>query len=301
MNTTRPSNRLRVEPPGEPSATDRSPIDPSPTDPARRRFCAAAPALGLSLVGAGLLGGCASPPGAPAALRHAVVPFSAAGEGGAVAAGWRPYVMRPDRIRTVYETVRRDGLTVLHATADSASSGMHCSVDIDPRATPWLRWQWRVEALSERATVADDDAEDTPARLVVAFGGDMDRLSLRDRIFFEQVEVFTGNVLPFATLTYVWDGQLPVGSVLPYARSGRIRYQVVESGARRAGRWLAYERNVLEDYTRVFGEPPSGHVSGVGLLTDSDDLKNHAEAWYGDIAFEASRTLADAPAGASPG
>ena len=296
MSPTRPSNRLRVEPP-----SDRPLIDRSLVDPTRRRFCAAVPALGLSLVGGNLLAGYASPPTTPPALRHAVVPFSAAGEGRAVADGWRPYVMRPDRIKTVYETVRRDGLTVLHATADSSSSGMHCSVDIDPLTTPWLRWQWRVDALSDQATVADDDAEDTPARLVVAFGGDMDRLSLRDRIFFEQVEVFTGNVLPFATLTYVWDGQLPVGSVLPYRRSGRIRYQVVESGARRAGRWLAYERNVLEDYAKVFGEPPSGHVLGVGLLTDSDDLKNHAEAWYGDIAFEAVRTLADAPVGASPG
>lgn len=296
MNPTRPSNRLPVVPP-----FGRFLAPASPADPTRRRFCAAAPALGLSLVGGNLLTGCASPPTAPVALRQAVVPFSAAGEGEVVAAGWRPYVMRRDRIRTVYQTVRRDGLTVLHATADSSSSGMHCSVDIDPHATPWLRWQWRVDSLSEKATVADDDAEDTPARLVVAFGGDMERLSLRDRIFFEQVELFTGNLLPFATLTYVWDGQLPVGSVLPYARSGRIRYQVVESGARRAGRWLAYERNVLEDYTRVFGEPPSGHVLGVGLLTDSDDLKNHVEAWYGDISFGASRAMENAAVIASPG
>ena len=115
----------------------------------------------------------------------------------------------------------------------------------------------------------------------------MQTLSLRDRIFFAQVELFTGNLLPFATLTYVWDGQLPVGTVLPYARSARIRYDVVESGAAHAGQWLRYERNVLDDYRRVFGEAPTGHITSVGVLTDSDDLKNHAEAWYGDIGLYA--------------
>lgn len=74
-----------------------------------------------------------------------------------------------------------------------------------------------------------------------------------------------------------------------YPRSGRIRYQVVETGPARAGRWLSYERNVLEDYEKVFGEPAPGRVLGLGLLTDSDDLKNQAEAWYGDIGLYAEK------------
>ena len=182
---------------------------------------------------------------------------------------------------------RRDSRVVLHAVADTARSGLACAVDIDPQRSPWLRWEWRVDAVDETATVADDVLEDTPARLVIAFAGDMSMLTLRDRVFFEQVELFTGKMLPFATLTYVWDGQLPVGTVLPYARSGRIRYDVVESGAARAGQWLRYERNVFDDYRRVFGSAPVGHITSVGVLTDSDDLKNHAEAWYGDIGLYA--------------
>lgn len=259
--------------------------------PARRRFCAMLPGAGWALAGGGLLNACgSSPPAPPSEVRDAVAPFSTASEGSALPPGWRPYILRPDRVKTAYELVRRDGQLVLHANADSAASGLHCAVDIDPRRTPWLRWRWRADAVSLKATVADDDAEDTPARLVVAFAGDMSQFKLRDRLFFEQVELFTGNVLPFATLTYVWDGRAPAGSVLDYPRSSRIRYQVVESGGARAGRWLAYERNVLDDYQRVFGEPVSGHITSVGLLTDSDDLKNHAEAWYGDIGLHAERS-----------
>ena len=118
--------------------------------------------------------------------------------------------------------------------------------------------------------------------------GDISRLPLRDRLFYEQVELFTGNKLPYATLTYVWDGQLPAGRVVPYARTPRIQYQVVESGPSRLGRWLSYERNVVQDFVRVFGQWPPKHISSVGVLTDSDDLKNQVEAWYGDIGLFAS-------------
>lgn len=252
-------------------------------DARRRRLITAAPAL--PLIG---LSGCAWFLREKTSRVYTEVPkFSGVTEGAPPPEGWRPYILRPDRVRTAYSMAQRDGRVALHAVADSASSGLSCATDIDPQRTPWLRWEWHVDTVFEKATVADDVLEDTPARLVVAFAGDMSRLSLRDRIFFEQVELFTGNQLPFATLTYVWDGQLPVGSVLPYPRSSRIRYDVVESGSARAGQWLRYERNVLDDYRRVFGEAPAGHITSVGVLTDSDDLKNHVEAWYGDIGLYA--------------
>ena len=262
-------------------------LEKPPIDLPRRRLLAAAPGFGLAVAGGGWLAGCASLTSElpPEASLHHVPPFSEAREGDSLPAGWKPYIVRPNLMETVYTTVRRDGRNVLHAVADNARSGLVCTVDIDPKLTPWLRWQWRVDAVHTNATIEDDDAEDAPARIVVAFDGDSSSLPLRDRIFFEQVEIFTGNVLPYATLTYVWDGQLPVGRVLPYARSGRIRYQVVESGQQRAGQWLGYERNVFDDFQRVFGETAPGHIIGIGVMTDSDDLKNHVEAWYADIGL----------------
>ena len=266
------------------AATEPAILRAMEPDARRRRLITAAPAW--VLLGAG---GCATPQREPPRAQSVVPAFSAASENGPLPDGWRPYILRPDRVKTAYSMTRRDGRIALHAVADSASSGLACAVDIDPVRTPWLRWEWRVDTVHERATVADDVLEDTPARLVVAFAGDMSVLTLRDRVFFEQVELFTGNVLPYATLTYVWDGRLPVGAVLPYPRSSRIRYDVVESGAARAGQWLRYERNVLEDYRRVFGVAPVGHITSVGVLTDSDDLKNHVEAWYGDIGLYPTR------------
>lgn len=256
-------------------------------DPQRRRLITSTAGLGLAALTGGMASGCASrrPMTAAASERIEAPLFSQADGEGGLPAGWRPYIIRRDREVTQYGSTRLDGRTVLHAVADDARSGLHCPVSIDPRTTPLLRWQWRVDAPCVEASVGEDDTEDTPARIVVAFEGDLSKLSLRDQLFFDQVQLFTGNVLPYATLTYVWDGQLPVGQVVPYARTGRIQYQVVESGAARKGQWLSYERNVAQDFEAVFGEPPPGRIIDVGLLTDSDDLKNRIEAWYGDISF----------------
>ncbi len=256
----------------------------------RRQVGRLAVGAGWSLMVGGFLSGCAT-----VAIEHpdsslasSVTPFSGATVSGGLPQTWEPYVIRRHLKRTHYGLVERDGRTVLRAFAENASSGLHSHVRIDPLATPWLRWSWLVDKVHTQATVADDDMEDAPARIVLAFEGDMSKLALRDRLFFEQVELFTGNRLPYATLVYVWDGQLPAERVVPYVRSKRLQFKVVETGVANQGRWLDYERNVVEDFKQVFGELPPGNIISVGVLTDSDDLKNSSEAWYGDLSFSAN-------------
>lgn len=200
--------------------------------------------------------------------------------------GWQPHVMRRDRAPTVYTFGDRDGRQSVHALADRSTSGLRCDVDIDPQATPWLSWEWRVDHLPAGASVEDDDRDDSPARVVVAFDGDASGLGLRDRLFRDTVEMITGTTLPFATLMYVWDGQAPPESVVAYPRTARVQYLVVESGAERLGRWLGYRRNVLADYRRVFGGEP-GRIRHVGLLADTDDLKARTDSWFANLAFSA--------------
>ena len=226
----------------------------------------------------------AGPPANPPATQ--VLPFSASAPGVAPA-GWHSYAMRRDVKHTRYAVVRDGAQQVLHARAAASASGLRCTVLIDPAQSGQLQFSWRVRDVPRQADVAVAEHDDCPARLVLAFGGDEARLPLRDRLFFEQVELFTGQRLPFATLMYVWDGgRQAVESVHRNHRSARIQYLTVESGAQRAGRWLRYQRDVVADYRRVFGEAP-GPIIGVGVLTDADALKGEMEAWYGDITLSA--------------
>ncbi|HEY4065403.1 MAG TPA: DUF3047 domain-containing protein [Burkholderiaceae bacterium] len=255
--------------------------DPEEVQSSRRRWCLGA----LAAVG---MSGCAPVlPGLPKGSDPAtarVVPFSASRRLGDVPEGWREQVMRRDLPATRYLSATRDGRTVAHAVADKSTSGLRCDVDIDPNTTPWLNWEWRVDDVEREATVARSDSDDSPARVILGFDGDMSTLTLRELMFQEQVELFAGQVLPFAMLMYVWDGQAAPESVFNYGRSARIRYLVVESGPRSTGRWIGYRRNVVDDYRRVFGSEP-GRIRSVGVMTNSDDLKTHSEAWFGDLVF----------------
>jgi hypothetical protein len=47
---------------------------------------------------------------------------------------------------------------------------------------------------------------------------------------------------------------------------------------------VSKKRNVYEDYKKAFGqEPPM--ISGVAIMTDTDNTGESAVAYYGDILF----------------
>jgi len=62
---------------------------------------------------------------------------------------------------------------------------------------------------------------------------------------------------------------------------------VMESGSERVGEWIMEERNVYEDYKKAFGEEPT-NISGVAIMTDTDNTKDSATAYFGDIVFKKS-------------
>ena len=60
---------------------------------------------------------------------------------------------------------------------------------------------------------------------------------------------------------------------------------VVQSGERGINTWVEEERNVYQDYKKVFGnEPPM--IAAVGIMTDTDDTEESAVSFYGDIVFK---------------
>ncbi len=248
--------------------------------------------LGVAcLAGAVLLAGCTTPPSAPldtaakqakqTRLDQALALFSANSTGG-LPTGWEPLTFTRKKIPTEYQLVDDNGRRVLHAWADRASSGLRHPVDIDISKKPWLTWSWKAAGLIPTADLRHRETDDSPVRIVLAFDGDHDKLSLMDTILFDTAKLLTGHELPYATLMYVWDSKAAVGTVIANGRTGRIQMMVAESGPAHVGQWRRYQRNVAEDYERIFGEKP-GRLIGVGVLTDTDNTSQKMEAWYGDI------------------
>jgi hypothetical protein len=78
-------------------------------------------------------------------------------------------------------------------------------------------------------------------------------------------------------------------------RTDRIRKIVVESGAKNLNQWLDYERNIQADFERAFGEAP-GALVGMALMTDTDNTRSQARAYYGPVSMQAATPPAVAAA-----
>jgi Protein of unknown function (DUF3047) len=225
-----------------------------------------------------LLSGCATAPAPTPGLGRG------AGAAHPPLSEWMEYTL-PGKRTTRYTPLVLDGRPVVHASADAAASVFRRNVRLEPAELGTVRFSWRVAELIQAADLHDRDSSDSPARLILAFDGDHARLSLRNRMTFELAQAVTGERPPFATLMYVWDNQAAPETVIHSGRTDRVRKIVLESGRGRLGKWVHYERDIAADFRKTFGEEPGALVS-VGLMTDADNTRASAEAWYGEVRLE---------------
>lgn len=214
-----------------------------------------------------LLCGCAARP-TPADL-----PATAPGE------TWSVQRLPGKRI-TEYTPAMRAGHRCTQARANRSASLWRRILRLEPQDWRKLQFSWWVDSLSPEATVAEVDRDDAAARLVLAFDGDTARLSSRNQMLFELAHTLTGEAPPYATLMYVWDAHLPVGTIITNGRSDRIRKIVLESGPARLRHWRHYERDAQADFLAAFGEAP-GTLIGMAYMTDADNTQAQVEACYG--------------------
>lgn len=210
--------------------------------------------------------------------------FSESPPGDGTPLGWQTWTLSKFKKPTQYKLVSESGRTVVKASADASASGLVHQVKIDPKSYPLLSWRWKVEELIAAADNTRKNTEDSPVRVVVSFEGDLEKLSLDDRLFYDNIRLVTGQDLPYATLMYIWENRVPRNSVIPNLHTSRIRMIVAESGRDKLGVWQDVTRNLYEDYKRAFGEEP-GRVSAIGIMTDTDNTGENIHAYYGDIVF----------------
>lgn len=210
--------------------------------------------------------------------------FSTASPGEALPDGWEPLTFKKIERATRYRLVEDpgDGTVVVQAMSESAASGLIREIRIDPAQFPILRWRWKIAKLIEKGDVTRKDGDDYAARVYVTFEYDASRVGLFERLKYEGVRLLYGQYPPLGALSYIWDTRRSVGTVVPNPYTDRVMMFVVDSGPTGVGTWVRHERNVYEDYKRAFGVEPS-MISGVALMTDTDDTRETATAWFGDI------------------
>ncbi|RZL37135.1 MAG: DUF3047 domain-containing protein [Rubrivivax sp.] len=212
------------------------------------------------------------------------------------AEGWQPLAL-PGKKPTIYHWTEKDGRPALEASSERSASIWRKRLEPSLQGVGEVSFSWWAQGLIANASVADIDHEDAVARVIFGFGGDIDKLPLRTRMKFELAQALTGEVPPYATLMYVWDSKLPVGSVVINPRSDRIRKIVVDSGPAELRRWRDHRRDLAADFRRAFGEE-AGPLLSMAVMTDSDNNRASARTWYGPVSVGAAAAAAAVPASA---
>jgi hypothetical protein len=207
--------------------------------------------------------------------------------------GWTQVRFGENDSSTRYDLVRRDSTVVVRARSENGASGLVTQRRVDLSRYPILEWRWKVEALPRQADVTTDTTADAAARLYVMF--DYDGLGVLDRLKLMILRRVAFPEAPSRALNYLWASTQAQGQSTRSPYTDQIRLLPVRSGARQAGTWVREQRNVRRDYRALFGEEPPP-VSGIALMTDTDNTGGTARALYGDIVFRAARDSARAAA-----
>lgn len=179
--------------------------------------------------------------------------------------GWESHFFSGE---TRYELVNDAQTRVIRAVARGTASGIVREFRVDLTSTPVLRWRWRVDGtlkVENERTKSDDDFA---ARLYVI---------RKSGIFFWKTQ----------TVNYVWSNHQSPGTSWSNPYTANSQMIAVRSGNQQAGVWFSERRNVREDFKRLFDTDVTT-IHAIAIMTDADNTKQNASAWYGDIQFTAN-------------
>src|SRR5688572_29776588 len=181
--------------------------------------------------------------------------------------GWEKYETprgHPAYDFTVVEDGGRRALT-LRSADDHSTIAKQIRVDLG--ATPLLTWQWKVVSLPRGADLRERATSDATGHIFVVWP--RFPALVRSRL-----------------VGYVWDPNLPVGTVVNSRKTGTVTFVVARSGERGLGRWMDERRDVVADHRKIFGEAPAA-PGAIALSIDTNDTRATAEALFGRITFAA--------------
>lgn len=205
-------------------------------------------------------------------------------------AGWEPLNLGGAGRDTDYTLVEEEGTIVVRAVSKNAASALIYPLRIDLKQYPIVQWRWKVKNVLDKGDALHKAGDDYPARLYITFDAELADLGWFERLKAESYHLLHGIYPPLTALNYLWANKLPVGTVLPNIYSAQVKMFVVNSGEARLGEWVMQERNLYEDYLRAFGKAPPA-VTGIAIMTDTDNTGERATAYYGDIRLlPASKT-----------
>ena len=227
-----------------------------------------------------MLSGCATPPDLPPSVTAEMDHRWTVHE----QSRWEKKLF-PGKQETLFTLTHKDHQPALQAIADSSASMLRQRLQVPAERIGSIDFSVYVQDRMSHADLASREKDDSPFRLILTFDGDTSSFSMADRSLSELSRLLTGEPMPYATLMYVWCDVRPVGTIVHNPRPQRIRKIVVGSGREQHhDTWLKVRRHIREDFQTAFGEA-AGPLTGIGIMTDSDNTRSHVSSYYGEISL----------------
>lgn len=155
-------------------------------------------------------------------------------------------------------TPENDG-KALQLRSHNASFALQKETHLDLRENPYLIWTWKVTQLPSGGDFRQRKTDDQAAQLIVSFSATR-------------------------FISYIWDSTAPKDNYgkAPSPPFRKIMAWVVESGPRALGVWKTERRNLIDDYTKLFGEAPKT-LRGLRIQINSQHTQSLAAAAWKSI------------------
>ena len=203
------------------------------------------------------------------------------------------------KLLTRFDLVTLDGAQVLRISADNAYANLVHelpALSVGPGST--LRWRWRLDEPLPLADLTRKSGDDVPLKVCALFDLPLAQLGLIERNFLRLARSVSHDYVPAATLCYVWDNKLPVGSELPNAFTHRVRYVVLDSGTAQLKQWVTHERHLSADFLHAFGHESEGRVPPLMAIlvgADSDTTDGSSLAYASDLVLKITPAQVETP------
>ena len=169
--------------------------------------------------------------------------------------------------KTIYSVGSSENGNILKAVADNAASGLGKEVKIDLNKTPIINITWKIEKDLPGIKEDTKKGHDFAARVFA-------------------VKKTGATPLSNRAINYVFSSNSDIGSNWPSPYTKKSIDNVLASTKNNLNEWITVKANVNEDFKK-FHNLDVNELDGLAIMTDTDNSKMKAVAYYQNIYFSA--------------
>jgi hypothetical protein len=169
--------------------------------------------------------------------------------------------------KTIYTVGSNEKGNFLKAIADNAASGLGKEVKIDLDKTPFINITWKIENNLPGIKENTKRGHDFAARVFV-------------------IKKTGATALSNRAINYVFSSNNEVGFSSPSPYTKKSIDNVLASTKNHLNEWITVKANVKEDFKK-FHDLDVNQLDGLAIMSDTDNSKMKAVAYYQNIYFSA--------------